>query len=62
MDRTYIETRGVDIKIGWKAKQELIRSIQEKQGMIRCFQTGKDYCEQLDCRWRGDCKPGGMGA
>jgi hypothetical protein len=57
-----IETRGVDIKIGWKAKQELIRSIQAKQGMIRCFQTGKKYCEQRDCRWRSDCKPGGMGA
>ena len=61
MNRMHIETRSVDMKIGWKAKQELIWSIQEKQGMTCCFQSGKEYCEQFDCRWRNDCKPGGIG-
>jgi len=51
-------TRNLESQIGWKAKRELIRSIQEKKGETPCFQTGKVYCNQFDCRWRRDCKPG----
>lgn len=50
-------TRTIESNIGWRAKQELIRSIQEKGGQIPCFQTGKKSCDRLDCRWRNDCLP-----
>ncbi len=50
------------VEIGWRAKQELIRAIQEKQGKDPCFQTGKKYCGQRDCRWRIACNPGGLQA
>jgi len=51
--------RGIENQIGLKAKRELIRSIQEKRGDIPCFQSGREFCDQYECRWRGDCMPGG---
>jgi hypothetical protein len=53
-------TRVIDSQIGWKAMRELIRSIQEKKGGTPCFQTGKKFCDQYDCNWRDECKPGGV--
>jgi hypothetical protein len=44
--------------IGWRAKQELIWLIQEKRGGTPCFQTGKEFCDQFECCWRGDCQVG----
>ena len=49
------DASSVDSKIGWKAKRELIRSIQEMQGGVPCFQTGKKSCDRLDCGWRSEC-------
>ncbi len=53
------KTKTIENQIGWKAKRELIRSIQEMKGGIPCFQTGKEFCDQNDCTWRSDCMPGG---
>lgn len=39
-------------------KDELIRAIQEKEGNIPCFRTGRLSCQQYDCLWRTDCRPG----
>ena len=41
-------------------RDELIRTIQEKEGNIPCFRTGQPSCQQYDCWWRTDCKPGEM--
>ncbi|MDD2464859.1 MAG: hypothetical protein PHI97_12755 [Desulfobulbus sp.] len=41
-------------------KDELIRIIQKKEGNIPCFCTGLPSCQQYDCWWRSDCKPGEM--
>ena len=51
-------TKGIENKIGWKAKRELIQMIQEMTGETPCFQTGKKYCDQFDCGWRKDCLSG----
>jgi len=48
-------TKGIENKIGWKAKRELIQMIQELKGGTPCFQTEKRYCDQFDCDWRKDC-------
>jgi len=53
------DARNIDSKIGWKAKRELIRSIQEMQGEEPCFQTGKAFCDRYDCGWRSDCMANG---
>jgi hypothetical protein len=50
--------RVIDNHMGWKAKRELIRSIQEGKGESPCFQSGKECCDQDDCNWRSDCMPG----
>lgn len=39
-------------------KQHLIRSIQEKEGFLSCFNTQRIACDQYECCWRSDCKPG----
>lgn len=41
--------------IGWKAKRELIRSIQEMQGEEPCFQSREKVCDRYDCGWRAEC-------
>ncbi|HIJ78477.1 MAG: Rho termination factor N-terminal domain-containing protein [Desulfobulbaceae bacterium] len=38
-------------------KAELIRAIQQAEGHFPCFETAKDYCDQMDCCWREDCLP-----
>lgn len=50
------KARGIGIKDTWKfVKKELIREIQRKEGNFDCFATGKRYCDQPACCWRGDC-------
>lgn len=51
-------TKRIENLIGCKAKQELIRSIQEKKGDPPCYQTGQAFCDQYACTWRSTCKPG----
>ena len=38
-------------------KTDLIRAIQDKEGNFPCFETAKDYCNQLACAWRNACLP-----
>ena len=45
---------GVKPKLGIK-KEVLIRSIQAAEGNFPCFDTAKDFCDQMSCSWRGDC-------
>jgi hypothetical protein len=47
---------------GSRDKKELIRFIQEQEGNIPCFKTSQPSCDQYDCCWRSDCKPGEMAA
>ena len=48
----------MNITPGYKDKKELIRFIQEQEGNIPCFRTEQPACDQYDCCWRDDCKPG----
>lgn len=50
----------VNVVPGTMEKDELIRTIQGKEGNIPCFQSGRILCQQYDCWWRTDCKPGEM--
>lgn len=52
--------RKIEDQIGRKAKQELIRSIQEMQGEDPCFQSGRKVCDRFDCGWRRDCMADGQ--
>lgn len=42
---------------GKRNKVDLIRAIQSMEGNIPCFQTGLDFCDQINCCWRSDCLP-----
>lgn len=45
------------IKAGKLKKGDLIRSIQQAEGNIACFDTGTaDRCGQQQCLWREDCR------
>jgi hypothetical protein len=33
----------------------LIQSIQRIEGNPDCFGTAVEYCDRLDCQWRGYC-------
>ena len=48
----------MNVLSGAMEKDELIRIIQQKEGNIPCFRTGLRLCQQYDCWWRIDCKPG----
>jgi hypothetical protein len=48
---------GLGIDPGKMKKDELIRSIQSKEGNEACFQMKSDPCAQNDCCWKKDCKP-----
>lgn len=50
----------VNVAPGAMERDELIRAIQEKEGNTPCFQSGRTLCQQYDCWWRTDCKPGEM--
>lgn len=46
-----------DVKTGKMKKGEIIRAIQEAEGNLVCFDTGKAAeCGQANCLWREDCK------
>ncbi len=36
-------------------KNDLIGSIQIKQGKTPCFKTADTYCDQVGCLWKSDC-------
>lgn len=52
--------RNIETQFGRKAKRDLIRTIQEGKGESPCFQSGKEYCEQYECKWWDECKPSVM--
>lgn len=52
--------RKANVVPGAMERDELIRTIQEKEGNIPCFRTGQPSCQQYDCWWRKDCNPGEM--
>ncbi len=54
------KAKKMNIDPGSMAKKELIRCIQEREGNSPCFKTNPLSCEQYDCCWRSDCKPGEM--
>jgi hypothetical protein len=43
------------IKAGKMKKADLIHAIQRTEGNYSCFGTASGDCDQMDCRWRGDC-------
>lgn len=44
----------IPFKVGL-SKEELIRSIQKKEGYTDCFRRD-DFCEEQECLWKDDCK------
>jgi len=59
MDMTLIKEKAkqLGIQVGKMKKVDLIRAIQSKEGNFPCFETAKDYCNQLTCAWRKACLP-----
>jgi hypothetical protein len=59
MKMVEIKTRAVNLGFdpGTMKKDQLIRSIQAKEGYESCFKNKTVHCEQYDCCWREDCKP-----
>ena len=59
MDMTAIKEKAkqLGIQIGKMKKVDLIRAIQSREGNFPCFETAKDYCNQLSCVWRKGCLP-----
>ncbi len=52
--REIARRRGV--KPGKLKKAELVRAIQDAEGNMACYETGKaDACGQEQCLWRDDC-------
>lgn len=46
----------IGVKAGRKTKTDLIRTIQESEGNIPCFQTVAFFsCFEEDCCWRPEC-------
>ncbi len=57
MDMMQIKEKAkqLGLQAGKMKKVDLIRAIQSKEGNFPCFETAKDYCNQLACSWREDC-------
>jgi len=58
MNKIRAIAKRMNLDPGARDKQELIRYIQEQEGNIPCFQTDQHSCDEYDCCWRSDCKPG----
>ncbi len=50
-----IKAKKMGIDPGKMKKDELIKSIQLKEGNNPCFKTNGSYCGQSKCLWRDDC-------
>lgn len=46
------------IKVGSMKKDELIRTIQIREGNSACFGSGVQGCGQHSCLWREECLAG----
>lgn len=51
------KAKGLGLKSGKLTRGDLIRAIQRKEGNFACFETAKDYCDQMLCCWRDACLP-----
>jgi hypothetical protein len=50
------KAKNLGIKDTWKySKNELIKTIQRKEGNFDCFATAQNHCDQMSCAWRQDC-------
>jgi hypothetical protein len=56
MDDIRVIAKNLGVNPGAMNKQNLIRSIQEKEGNTPCFNAKHVACDQFDCCWRSDCK------
>ncbi|MDH4333176.1 MAG: hypothetical protein OEV89_11460 [Desulfobulbaceae bacterium] len=57
MSKIKEKAKQLGIQAGKMKKVDLIRAIQSKEGNFPCFETAKDYCNQLGCAWRKACLP-----
>jgi hypothetical protein len=57
MEQIKVKARGLGVQIGRLQKGDLIRAIQRKEGNFPCFETARDYCNQMACCWREACLP-----
>ena len=54
--RVIAKARG--IKTARMGKADIIRTIQQDEGIFPCFGTAMDgCCDQWGCAWREDCLP-----
>lgn len=51
------KAKGLGLQSGKLSKSDLIRAIQSREGNFACFQTARDYCDQMLCCWREACLP-----
>jgi len=55
------KAKRLGVEAGKLTKGDLIRAIQKKEGNFPCFETAKDFCDQLKCAWRKACLPSKKG-
>ncbi len=50
------KAKALGIKDTWRySKNDLIKTVQRKEGSFECFSTANNYCNQPACCWRSDC-------
>ena len=47
--------KSMGIKSFGKTKADLIREIQRAEGNFDCYGSAQDFCDQIDCSFRGSC-------
>lgn len=57
MNEVKQKAKSIGVTPGRMKKADLIHAIQQAEGNEVCFSTEKDYCEQKQYCWRGDCVP-----
>jgi hypothetical protein len=59
MKLSLIQTKAKDIGLNpvKMKKDELIRTIQAKEGNPVCYRIMRSNCDQYSCCWRKDCNP-----
>ena len=57
MAEIHIKAQNMGLVFGKMKKDELIRSIQTKEGYNACYKSNLTHCDQYECLWREDCKP-----
>ena len=47
--------RDLGLKCVGVKKPDLVRSIQQAEGNVQCFSTGRGDCDQYECCWWEEC-------